>query len=194
MDEKKNSKKFDDTNFEAYIGKINNDIFDYGTYLIKNDDNYYLYHGKVDEKGRKNDDNAFLYSSKMDRLMNGKIVDDVFVNGYMAFFNSESGEMIDLNYIEFEEKDRIKSIKRRNQIDKSILKKTELLLDNFRNTILDKDYFGILYNKYKDAISFVDNGIRKIDIFENKERMNRIITLCESFKKDNVHDDILAAI
>ncbi|MCQ2818166.1 MAG: hypothetical protein MJ252_12945 [archaeon] len=194
MDEKRNSKKFDDTNFEAYVGKIKDDKFSYGTYLIKQEDNYYLYHGKIDENGRKNDDTAFLYSSKMDRLMYGKIDNDIFVSGYMAFFNSETGEMIDLNFIEFEQKDKIKQIVRKNKIEKNTLKKMETLLDDFRNAILDKDYFGILYNKFKDALSFSENGVKSIETFEKKDKMTRMVNLCDAYKVDNVFDDILGAI
>ena len=78
MDEPENNKEFDNANFDAFVGEIDEDKYKKGTYLSKKIDDYYLYHGNFDENGRKTDDNAFFYSSKFDRLLKGKIVNDNF--------------------------------------------------------------------------------------------------------------------
>ena len=91
INEPTGNEQFENANFDAYIGLIENDTFKKGTYLSKNGDDYYLYHGLFDNGLKKTDDNAFFYSSKYDRLLHGKIKKDVFISGYVAFFNPESG-------------------------------------------------------------------------------------------------------
>ena len=52
---------FDEANFEAFVGEFDDDMYRKGTYLIKEGDDYYLYHGLFDREGRKSDDNAYFY-------------------------------------------------------------------------------------------------------------------------------------
>jgi len=113
MEEPENNKEFDNANFDAFVGEIEEDKYKKGTYLSKKIDDYYLYHGNFDENGRKTDDNAFFYSSKFDRLLKGKIVNDNFENGYVAFFDSETGLINDLVYCTFGGDGDVTSIKRK---------------------------------------------------------------------------------
>ena len=65
-----------------------------------NQDEYFLYYGFFDENGRKSDKNALFYSSS-DRLIKGEILNDNFIEGYVAFFNSETGYLTNFNFCKF---------------------------------------------------------------------------------------------
>ena len=73
-----------------------------GTYLQKIGDDYFLYHGKFTKDGKKNDENGFFYSAKFDRLFHGKIENDVFIKGYVTYFNPEEGTIENIVYANFD--------------------------------------------------------------------------------------------
>ena len=89
VEEEQGNKDFEKTNFDTYIGLIDEDKYKKGTYLSKNGDNYYLYYGQFSENGKKTDDNALFYTSD-DKLIKGKIENDEFKEGYIGIFDSES--------------------------------------------------------------------------------------------------------
>ena len=65
--ENKNIKPFSDfenANFNAFIGKIEQDVFIKGTLLIKNGNEYYVYHGNFNENGKKKESYAFFTQHK----------------------------------------------------------------------------------------------------------------------------------
>lgn len=53
IDEPLGNEQFDSANFDAYVGLIENDTFKRGTYLSKNGDDYFLYHGNFDNELKK---------------------------------------------------------------------------------------------------------------------------------------------
>lgn len=116
MNEPLNNKEFDNANFDAYVGNFDNDKFVRGTYLSKISDDYYLYHGNFDGEGKKTDDNAFFYSSKYDRVLHGKIEKDNFVSAYVAFFESDSGEIKNIVYCTFDKTGSVDNIIMQNEL------------------------------------------------------------------------------
>lgn len=53
IDEPLGNEQFEPANFDTYVGLIENDTFKRGTYLSKNGDDYYLYHGNFDNELKK---------------------------------------------------------------------------------------------------------------------------------------------
>ena len=190
MNEPKGNTEFEKADFDAYVGTIIKDKFNKGTYLSKVGDDYYLYHGNFDSLGRKSDESGMFYSAKYDRLIRGRIEEDVFINGYVAFFDSESGEMSDMVYAEFDGKDKIKSLKQRTEIAEEERVKIEGKLIDFRNVILTEDYFGILYEKYKEITAFIDENMHSLDVLDDKEKFPTIIKLCVGYNDNNIYSDI----
>ena len=190
MDEPENNKEFDNANFDAFVGEIEEDKYKKGTYLSKKIDDYYLYHGNFDENGRKTDNNAFFYSSKFDRLLKGKIVNDNFENGYVAFFDSETGLINDLVYCTFGGDGDVTSIKRKDEIDEKEKETVEKEINDFRNVILEVDYFGNIYEKYKEIKEFIKEHMISLDVLDDKEKFPEIIKLCISYNYNNIYNDI----
>ena len=85
----KNYINFDNSSFKAYIGNISKDIFTKGTLLIKSDNNYYIYHGHFNSKGKKHGDLSFFYSAQKELLFYGAFDNDIFLSGYSATFSDE---------------------------------------------------------------------------------------------------------
>lgn len=189
MEEPVGNEEFEKANFEAYVGQINADNYKKGTYLTKRDESYFLYHGNFDESGVKNDEKAYFYSSTYDRLMRGKIVNDFFVDGYVSFFDSETGELNDLVYTKFN-KEEVESVEMRDQINEEVREQAEVELDNFRNVILQVDYFGEMYKRYKEILKFIPQHMTTVDVFDDKEVFPEIIKICVGYNTNNIYYEI----
>ena len=123
--EEKN-KNFDNTNLEAYIGDIIDGHYSKGTFLQKKGDDYYLYHGNFTKDGKKNDENGFYYSAKFDRLFYGKIENDIFVKGYVVYFNPDEGNIDNIVYANFDKDLNISNI----ILDKDLEQKESELMES----------------------------------------------------------------
>ena len=192
IDEPLGNEQFDAANFDTYVGLIENDTFKRGTYLSKNGDDYYLYHGNFDNELKKTDDNAFYYSSKYDRLLHGKIKKDAFAGGYVAFFNPESGALQDIIHVTIGKDGNVIQIKLRDELIKTDkdLAKEEKLITTFRNVILEEDYFGDIFAKYKEIRNFLNTQMNTIDIYQDKEGLADIMDICEGYNLNNIYNDI----
>ena len=74
--EDKNVPMFDDfekADFSCFVGDLDKNHFIEGTYMTKKGEEYYVYHGKFNEKNEKDGDNCFYYNSDKDELLFGKI-------------------------------------------------------------------------------------------------------------------------
>ena len=192
LDEPISNEQFDNANFDAYVGLMENDKFRRGTYLSKIGDDYYLYHGNFDQDGKKTDDNAFFYSSKFDRLLHGKVKKDVFVSGYIAFFDSNSGLLKDIAFVSQGRDGNISNVILKEELlkDERELAKEEKIITTFRNVILEVDYFGNIYSSFKDIKNFVGSKMNSPEIFEDKEKFPEVINLCSSYNNNNIYNDI----
>ena len=190
LSEPNNKRTFDEANFEAFVGEFEDDMYRKGTYLIKEGDDYYLYHGLFDREGRKSDDNAYFYSSKNDTLIHGRVSRDVFRNGYIFVFDSNSGAITEMAYCNFDKEGNLIDSTYKTNLLKEDREKEEKRICNFRNIILNVDYFGYIYDKFKEIYQFVINEIDSCDDFENKEKMKKINKLCNDYNNNNIYLDI----
>ena len=185
-----NNTNFDEANFECFIGNFEDDMYQRGTYLIKEGDDYYLYHGNFDREGKKSDDNAFFYSSKNDTLIHGRISKDSFRNGYIFVFDSDSGGIKEMAYCNFDKLGNMVDSIYKSNLLKDDRESEEKKICNFRNVILNVDYFGYIYDKYKEIYSFISDEIDSMDNFEDKEKLQKIIRMCDDYKNNNIYEDI----
>jgi hypothetical protein len=190
LEEPKENITYDNTNFDVYVGQIENDGFKKGTYLSKIGEDYYLYHGNFDYEGRKTDDDAYIYSSKHDRLLHGRIYEDVFIEGYIAFFDPNTGLIIDLAHSTFDKDGNMKDITCKEDIEKDKVDKEEKIMTLFRNVILGEDYFGQLYQKVKDITKFVDENLGDVKVFNDNDKFPIMIKLAVAYARDNINIDI----
>ena len=180
---------FEEISFDAYVGTIADDRFKKGTYLSKVNDEYFLYYGGFDVNGMKNDNDAMYYSGKFDRLMKGKIVNEVFTEGYVAFFNA-NGKISNIVYVEFEGKEKIKKMTMKENINEEERKKNEEKMITFRNIILGEDYFGEIFKRYREIKNFIKENMHTIDVLDDKEKFPDITKLCVGYNEKNIYSDI----
>ena len=185
LNEPLNNKEFDNADFDAYVGIFDKDKYVKGTYLSKIKDDYYLYHGGFDKDGKKCDDNAFFYSSKYDRILKGKIEKDVFINAYVAFFESDSGEIKNLVKCDFNKKGNVESIILMNDLKEEEKNKEEKEITLFRNVILEIDYFGVIYERFHEIKDFIRDNINSVEIFEDKKKFPNLMNLCSKHGDNN---------
>ena len=190
LDEQEDNEEFDNANFDAYVGQFDGNNFKRGTFLQKKGDNYFVYHGDFTPDGKKNDEKAFFYSSTLDRLFHGKIENDIFKNGYITYFDSDSGLIQNTVYCEFENNKNVKNIKMKEEINEEDLKKEEEENSLFRNVILAIDYFGEIYKTYKSTVKFIIEEMGEITIFEDKEKFPTMMKTSVAYNKNNIYFDI----
>ena len=189
VEEEQGNKDFEKTNFDTFIGLIDEDKYKRGTYLSKKEDNYYLYYGEFGENGKKTDDNAMFYSST-DRLIKGKIEDDEFKEGHIAIFDSETGDLTDLMFCTFGQKASVNSLKMEKDLDQELVKKIKEEMITFRNVILEEDYFGNVYSKYNEVKDFIKAHMNTLETLDDPEKYPEIISLCSGYNKLNIYADI----
>ena len=180
-------KNYEKINLQAYVGKIDNNIFTKGTLLKKEENNYFIYFGDFSKELKKDGENCFYFCSKLEELFFGKFENDNFKEGYVIKFD-DKGNIKDIikfkNKIIINKKDWEKNEKEniKNLINKII---------KFRNIIKSKDYFRILFNIFKDIIEFKNYNLNDIEIFNSKDKYTQLIDISESFNKVTIFDDIL---
>ena len=187
--EEKN-KNFDNTNLEAYVGNFQNGNYSLGTYLQKTGDDYYLYYGKFTQDGKKNDESGFFYSAKFDRLFHGKIENDVFIKGYVAYFNPDEGTIENIAYVNFDKDLKVSNIILDKDLQKDEKENESKLCSRFRDVILGIDYFGELYNKVKDITKYIDENMHDMEIYKNEEKYPLMINLAVAYSRNNINADI----
>ena len=173
---------FDDSDFECYVGLFENDNFIKGTYLIKNEDDYYVYHGNFDEEGNKYGNNCLLYSSTLEQCFYGKFQNNEFIKGYVCKYDNE-GNVNDLCKYENE------IIIKEEELNKNNINDISKLLFIFRNVIMGKDYFGDIYNCFGKAYNFKINEMKNIDILNNDKYLD-IMTAAICYNKVTIFNDI----
>ena len=180
-------KNYEKINLQAYVGKIDNNIFTKGTLLKKEENNYFIYFGDFSKELKKDGENCFYFCSKLEELFFGKFENDNFKEGYVIKFD-DKGNIKDIikfkNKIIINKKDLEKNEKEniKNLINKII---------KFRNIIKSKDYFRILFNIFKDIIEFKNYNLNDIEIFNSKDKYTQLIDISESFNKETIFNDIL---
>jgi len=179
---KKMFSNFDNANFQAYVGLVKSDNFLKGTYLSKEGDEYNVYHGTFNEENEKEGENCFLYSATLEQCFFGKFENDNFVEGYVALYDEEGNVKDILKYKNGKKEEEEK-------IDKEEVEKLAGIFFRFRNVIMNKDYFGDIYNAFKKIVDFRDKKMNRLEILNSNEYLD-IITECINYKKITIFNDI----
>ena len=59
----------------------------------------------------------------------------------------------------------------------------------FRNVIMSKDYFGILYDIFKNAINFKNDNMNDIELF-NSDKYIDLMDIAASYNQASIFKDI----
>lgn len=162
---------FEKADFSCFIGDLNDKHFIEGTYMTKKGEEYFVYHGKFNEKNEKDGDGAFYYNSDKDELMYGKVEQNKFVNAYLSVFDDD-GNIKNGIFVNFDENRKIKDYKQKEELpDKSVI--FDKMFD-FRNIILDKDYFGEVFNTFKTTMSFIDTDVN-LESLDSPDKFPKLI-------------------
>ena len=177
---------FDDSDFSCFIGELNSKHFIEGIYMTKKGDNYYLYSGKFNGNNEKEGNDAFYYNSEKDELMYGKVEKNKFISAYLSVFDDE-GNIKNGIFVNYDENGKIIDYKQREELpDKTNI--YDKMFD-FRNIILDKDYFGEVFNTFKDTMEFITTSVN-LESFDSQERFPKLINVSFNFNKISIKEDI----
>jgi hypothetical protein len=177
---------FDDADFRCFIGNLNEKHFIEGTFMTKEGDKYNVYHGKFNENNEKEGNDAFYYNSEKDELIYGKAVKNRFVEGYICSFDEE-GHISNGIYVIFDEDGKVKSYKKRDEIQDDT-KAFEKMFD-FRNKIMDQDYFGQIFKTFQETMNFINTDVN-FESFDSPEKYPKLIAVTYNFNKIKIKDEI----
>jgi hypothetical protein len=177
---------FEKADFSCFIGDLNAQRFIEGTYMTKKGEEYFVYHGKFNEKNEKDGDGAFYYNSDKDELMYGKVEQNKFVNAYLSVFDDD-GNIKNGIFVNFDENRKIKDYKQKEELpDKSVI--FDKMFD-FRNIILDKDYFGEVFNTFKTTMAYIDSDVN-LESLDSPDKFPKLINASFNFNKITIKEDI----
>ena len=173
---------FDKANFDAYVGNFDKNKFTKGTLLKKEGDNYFVFHGWF-LNSKKNGKNCFYYSAKLEEILYGTFKDDKFIEGFVGKFddNGDLKNLIKYKNKSIIEKDKFEPSDDEKEVAKKIL--------TFRNIIMSQDYFGILYNKFKDAIDFKNANMNNVELF-NSDLYLDLLDIAALYNQVSIFKDI----
>lgn len=171
---------FENSNFKAYVGIFNSDNLQKGTYLSKEGNNYFVYHGTFVNNNKKEGQNCFYYSANLEQLLYGTFHQNEFVDGYIAKFNEE-GEIE--NFVKYNNQTS-GNLERNNEHEK-----IKELMSTFRDCILSEDYFGNIFEVFSTILKFKEESLFDIDII-NTDKYQDFLDLCKSYRKITIFNDI----
>ena len=173
---------FDKANFDAYVGNFDKNKFTKGTLLKKEGDNYFVFHGWF-LNSKKNGKNCFYYSAKLEEILYGTFKDDKFIEGFVGKFddNGDLKNLIKYKNKSIIEKDKFEPSDDEKEVAKKIL--------TFRNIIMSQDYFGILYDKFKDAIDFKNANMNNVELF-NSDLYLDLLDIAALYNQVSIFKDI----
>lgn len=177
---------FEEADFSCFVGDLDSNHFINGTYMTKKGEQYYVYHGSFNEQNEKEGDGVFYYNSEKDELMYGKVEKNKFINSYMSVFDDE-GNIKNGIFVNFDDKGKISDYKQKEEMpDKSGI--FDQMFD-FRNIILDKDYFGEVFNTFKDTMKFIASDVN-FESFDSQDKFSKLINVSFNFNKISIKEDI----
>ena len=177
---------FDDADFSCFIGDLNDKHFIKGTYMTKKGEQYYVYHGKFNEQNEKDSDGAFYYNSEKDELMYGKVEKNKFINAYLSVFDDE-GNIKNGIYVNFDENGKITDYKQKEELPDKASVFDEMF--DFRDIIMGEDYFGQVFNTFKDTMNFIASDVN-LESFDSQEKFPKLINVSFNFNKITIKDNI----
>ena len=60
---------------------------------------------------------------------------------------------------------------------------------DFRNIILDKDYFGEVFETFKNTMEFIDTDVN-LESFDSQDKFPKLINASFNFNKITIKEDI----
>ena len=177
---------FDESDFSCFIGNLNENHFIKGTYMVKNGDKYNVYHGTFNENNEKEGEGVFYYNSEKDELIYGKAVKNKFIEGYICVFDEE-GNISQGMYAVFDDNGKIKSYKKKEEINdkKYIFNK----MFDFRNIIMEEDYFGQIFETFKQTMNYIINEVN-FESFNSINKYPKLTNITYNFNKIKIKDKI----
>ena len=176
---------FKNASFDAFIGNSEKGIFKKGVLLNYNNNNFFIYYGSFSNEGKKEGNNCFYYSNNLEEMCFGTYKNDIFIEGFIAKFDKNNGKMIELIVYKKEEDKAPEGGKIKIENEKDI----EFIMTKFRNIILSKNHFKIIYEEFKNVMKFRDEKMNDINIVTNNNKYEEIINLFES-NKISLYQDI----
>ena len=188
MEEPQYNNEYENSNFDAYIGEFEDEKYIRGSYLTKLNNEFSIYHGNFNRQGKKSDDNAYFYSSKTNNIFHGEIKNDIMISGYLGFFEENKDEVVKLLFCIFNKDGTVYDV-----IEEKDLKMSEddildekKKIENFRKIILEFDYFGKIYSKFKKIKYKIDDLEDIAYLLENEENIKGIDKILDKFNKKNI--------
>ena len=179
---KKPFSDFESSNFQAFVGEVERDMFKKGTLLSKEGEDYLVYHGTFDLDGNREGQNCFFYSATLEELCFGEYLNDQFVKGYVAHFDEEGNVKDFLKYADGQ-------ITPKEKLNEEEFNKNSKIMFDFRNVIMDKDYFGDTYKEFAKVKDFEEKKMTSIDIF-NSDQYLSIMSAATGYNKITIYKDI----
>ena len=132
---------------------------------------------------KKNGKDCFYFSAKLEQIFFGTFRNDIFIEGYIGKFN-DNGK---LENVAKKKKKKIIESEKLNKTEniKNITKKMEM----FRNVIMSKDYFGDLYNIFKNIIDFKNENMNDINIF-NSDKYLDLMEIGTSYNQVSIFKEV----
>ena len=192
MEEPENNFDYDYANFDAYVGEFEEEKYIRGSYLTKLNNEYLIYHGNFNHDGKKNDNNAYFYSSKTNKIFHGEIKNDILLCGYLGSFDEDKDEIIELLFCIFNEDGTVNDVieEKDLKIGEDEIFDEKKKIENFRSIILDGDYFGKIYGKFKKIKDKIDKLGDISEILEKQNNIEAIDKLLNKFNKKNIYYNI----
>ena len=175
---------FEDANFYAFLGNSTKGIFQKGTLLRKEKNNYFVYYGDFSPKGKKEGNKCFYYNSNLEEILYGTFKKNKFIEGFVGKFNQDGNLTMLIKYSRSKVKksSKIKNIApNEEQISKS--------LTMIRNVLMSKDYFGIIYEEIGKIIKFRNENMNNIDILLT-DKYSKVMSCFSTFNNASLCKDI----
>ena len=176
---------FDQSDFFCFIGNLDENHFIKGTHMTKNRGKYYVYHGTFNENNEKEGEGVFYYNSEKDELIYGKAVKNKFIEGYIAVFD-EDGHISEGMFVVFDNNGKIKNYK------KEEIKEQKNIFDkmfDFRNQIMEDDYFGEIFETFKATMNCINNEVN-FESLNSPKKYPELVNATYNFNKIKINDII----
>ena len=171
---------FDNSEFDSVVGDFKMDNCVKGVYMSKKKDQYYLYYGGFNNNMEKKGDNCFYFNATLEKVLYGKMDNDNFIEGYYGKYN-EDGQIEDIEYGKFNEEKKLIDRIDKEKMNNDDKKKISDLLVNFRNIIMEEDYFGDLYNYFKEINDYKNNKMKDLSVLDSGEEYPNLMGLCAKY-------------
>jgi hypothetical protein len=167
-----------ESNFEAYVGEMDENEFKRGIYLTKIQTFFYIYYGSF-LNGNKHDDNCYFYDNNgtIDRVFRGKVKEGKVEEGFFITFHKEAID--DTAYMKFDNNTPVE-VSTKEMLGEKIVDEINKESFDFREILYEEDWFGLIYETCKDAFKLIQKN--KMEHFDTEKGFNEIVKVAASYK------------